>query len=301
MSNHTAQHGDRLLNNLEVAELLDEAGRLLQTQGANPFRAQAYKTAAGTVRTLPRPLGQIVRERGEDGLKELPGIGESLAKSLTRLVSTGRFSLLDRLRGAREPESVLATIGGIGPVLARRLRDELGINSLEDLDRMVSSGKLEKIPGFGEKRVRIIRESLAGRLRKDDEEHENTLEHETVPDAPPVEIILDIDREYREKVQRRMLPRITPKRYNPTKEAWLPVLHTERDGQTFTALFSNTARAHELGVTRDWVVVYRDERDGDGQWTVITSQYGALRGRRIIRGRESECRNYYRDERDRAA
>jgi len=66
-----------------------------------------------------------------------------------------------------------------------------------------------------------------------------------------------------------------------------------RAGQHFTALFSNTARAHTLGVTRDCVVIYRDEREGDGQWTTITSHYGPLRGRRIIRGREQECRGYY--------
>lgn len=60
-----------------------------------------------------------------------------------------------------------------------------------------------------------------------------------------------------------------------------------------TALYSNTAHAHELGMTKDWVVIYRDDRDGAGQWTVVTARYGSLRGKRIVRGREAECDAFY--------
>jgi hypothetical protein len=58
-------------------------------------------------------------------------------------------------------------------------------------------------------------------------------------------------------------------------------------------LFSNTARAHELGRTNDWVVIYCDRGDSDGQWTIVTSRAGVLRGRRVVRGREPECERYY--------
>jgi putative hydrolase len=70
------------------------------------------------------------------------------------------------------------------------------------------------------------------------------------------------------------------------------VLHTQRGTRHYTALFSNTARAHELGTTHDWVVIYRDD-DDHGRWTVITAQYGRLRGHRIVRGREQECARHY--------
>jgi hypothetical protein len=80
-----------------------------------------------------------------------------------------------------------------------------------------------------------------------------------------------------------------PRRFNPRGESWLPVLHTERDGWSFTALYSNTARAHELGRTRDWVVIYW-ERDGqEDQCTVVTEYAGALAGQRVVRGWEHEC------------
>lgn len=47
------------------------------------------------------------------------------------------------------------------------------------------------------------------------------------------------------------------------------------------------------GTTHDWAVIYRDDHDGHGQWTVITARFGPLRGRRIIRGREEECAEHY--------
>ena len=108
--------------------------------------------------------------------------------------------------------------------------------------------------------------------------------------------LLDIDCQYRQAAQSGKLPLIAPRRFNPTGEAWLPILHTQRDQRHYTALFSNTARAHELGTLRDWVVIYRDDHDGAGQWTVITGRFGRTRGERIVRGRESECIDYYQEK-----
>ncbi len=102
-----------------------------------------------------------------------------------------------------------------------------------------------------------------------------------------------MDREYRDKAAVGKLPMIAPRRFNPTGEAWLPILHTERHGRHYTALYSNTARAHELGTTHDWVVIYLDDESNRYQCTVITSRFGPLRGHRIIRGREQECREHY--------
>jgi len=112
---------------------------------------------------------------------------------------------------------------------------------------------------------------------------------------PPVEDLLSVDREYREKSESGVLKRIAPRRLNPAGEAWLPILHTDRGARHYTALFSNTARAHELGKTHDWVVLYVDGRDAEQQYTVITSGRGAFRGRRIVRGREPECYTLYRE------
>jgi putative hydrolase len=145
---------------------------------------------------------------------------------------------------------------------------------------------------MGRKRVRAVVESLAGRFRRRPRIPESPAPR-APSDQPSVAELLDVDAEYRQKVKSGALPRIAPRRFNPTGEAWLPVLHTERGSRHYTALYSNTARAHELGTTHDWVVIYRDDRGGDGQWTVVTSQYGELRHKRIVRGCEDECIAFY--------
>ena len=71
------------------------------------------------------------------------------------------------------------------------------------------------------------------------------------------------------------------------------MLHTARGDRHFTALFSNTARAHQLGRTHDWVVIYADGEDREHRFTVVTEGGGELAGRRVVRGREAECRNFY--------
>jgi hypothetical protein len=117
-------------------------------------------------------------------------------------------------------------------------------------------------------------------------------------DGPSVEVLLGIDREYREKARAGVLRRIAPRRLNPEGEAWLPVLHTRYGPWRFTALFSNTERAHEMHRIYDWVVIYFSDDDGreEGQATVVTERRGALTGRRVVRGREPECRRFYESE-----
>ena len=115
-------------------------------------------------------------------------------------------------------------------------------------------------------------------------------------DGPGVELLLEVDREYREKARAGVLRKIAPRRYNPAHEAWLPVLHKHAGRWHFTALFSNTGRAHELHRTSDWVVVFFTDGDPDdeGQATVVTEYRGALEGKRVVRGREPECARFYR-------
>ena len=109
----------------------------------------------------------------------------------------------------------------------------------------------------------------------------------------PVNLVLDIDQEYREKAAAGKLKKISPRQYNPKRIAWLPILDTTHKGYKFTVMFSNTQRAHELGKTDDWVVVYYEKGEGENQCTVVTEQRGSLKGKRVIRGREKECAGYY--------
>ena len=113
-------------------------------------------------------------------------------------------------------------------------------------------------------------------------------------DPPPVELLLDVDARYRRLAAENRLRKIAPRRFNPEGRAWLPILHLDAEGWSFTAMFSNTARAHDLGKTHDWVVIYF-ERDGhEGQCTVVTEYQGPRSGCRAVRGREAECRRAVR-------
>ena len=286
-------HGEPAVpTNAEIADTFDKIAELLEVQNANPFRVRAYRTGAETLRGLKRPAAEILAAEGLDGLERLEGIGRSLARAIEQLVTGGKLALLERLRGDVQPARVFTSVPGIGPELAERIHEQLNIESLADLHAAAYDGRLSQVSGFGPKRVRAVRETLDGRLRRREPLRRRS-RTEAGTSEPPVADLLDVDREYREKAAAGRLPTIAPRRFNPTGASWLPVLHTTRNGVDYTALYSNTARAHELGVTQDWVVIYRDDRNGDGQWTVITARLGALRGKRVVRGREAESRAYY--------
>ena len=275
--------------NFRIALRLEEVAQILEAQRANPFRVQAYRHAANTLRHLTRPAEEILRQEGEPGLRKLPGIGERLARSIATLLITGRLPMLDRLRGKSESGALLASVPGIGKSLAARLHRELGIDTLEQLETAAHDGRLRAISGIGNKRVAGIIDSLSARLGR---VRPIRAVQETA--EPAITEILDVDREYRDKAAAGALPTIAPRRFNPSREAWLPILHSKRGERHYMAMFSNTARAHQMGKTRDWLVIYYDGRDGERQCTVITSQRGPLIGERIVRGRESECLEFYR-------
>jgi putative hydrolase len=272
--------------NDDIAARLDEIAAILAAQSANPFRVRAYRRAADTLRRLVVPVSQILETHGTDGLDRLHGIGPSLARTIRDVVVHGYSPILERLRGESDPIRLFTSVPGIGARLAARLHDEIGLDTLHQLEAAAYDGRLEGIAGFGPKRLNGIRDTLARRLQ-------STATGATPSDEawapPPVSELLDVDREYRDKAQVGELARIAPRRFNPQHDAWLPILHTERDGRHYTALFSNTARAHRLGMTNDWVVLYCDDGPREHQWTVITAAFGPLRGRRIVRGREGEC------------
>jgi hypothetical protein len=71
-------------------------------------------------------------------------------------------------------------------------------------------------------------------------------------------------------------------------------LRVERHGRHFTAHFANTANSHRFGHVRDWVVIRSDDKSAFGVWTVVTAARGECRGKRVVKGRERECQDYYR-------
>ena len=288
--------------NDEIADVLERVAELLEAQDANPYRVRAYRHAARVVERLEQPIAQLSNSKKGEKLEDLPGIGKSIAGAIREFLHTGRLRLLERLEGQVSPEDLFTTVPGIGEELAQRIHSKLHIDTLEDLELAAHEGRLEKVPGIGERRTRGIRDSLEAMLSRSSRRRARRLRHLVegewgraldTSSHPSLRAILDVDAEYRQKANSGMLRRIAPRRFNPGGKALLPILHTEREGWHFTVLFSNTARAHDLGKTRDWVVIYY-ERDGhENQSTVVTEHHRPLKGRRVVRGLERESLEYY--------
>jgi hypothetical protein len=280
----------RAIANREIADVLERVADLLEAQDANRYRVAAYRRAALTIRSHPAPLVDLLAKGGLQAVDALPAIGPTIASHVAELARRGGLTLLDRLEGEVSPERLFATVAGIGAELAGRIHRELSIETLEDLEQAAHDGRLAGIAGFGPRRLRAVRDQLAAILGRSARQRvrRGAVDGPRAP-RPEVAALLAVDAEYRDGAARGRLRRIAPRRFNPEGRTWLPILHTERDGWQITALFSNTARAHELGRTGDWVVLFYERNGDSGQCTVVTETRGPSTGRRVVRGREAEC------------
>jgi putative hydrolase len=208
--------------NTRAAGILRDCAELLGRQNANPFRVNAYIRAAQTLESLCTDVRDILRDEGIDGLMQLPAIGQGLASSIAEITRTGRLSQVDRLRDSADPEVVFQTVPGIGPSLARVIHDSLQVETLEALEVAAHDGRLVSAKGIWPRRAEAVRSGLAALLGR-------TRTGRRIPgEMPSVETLLDVDREYRRKVEADSLPKIAPRRFNPEGRAWLPILHTDR-------------------------------------------------------------------------
>jgi len=277
-----------MITNDEIAALLDEVADLLEAQHANLHRVRAYRDGAQKLREIDRDVVRILAAQGIAGLERIPGIGTGLAAAIEEVARSGRLRLLDHLHGEVSPAELFTTVPGVGIEFAHRLHDWLGIDTLEELETAAHDGRLDRVPGFGHRRVQAVRAYLDSHFRRVGRASRS----QRAAARPSVTTLLAVDAEYRRRAAAGELKTITPRRFNPEGASWLPVLHVERDGWSLTALFSNTARAHRLGRTHDWVVIYADGAR-EYQCTVVTEPRGILAGRRVVRGREAECLTSY--------
>ena len=142
----------------QVAEILVNIATLLELKGENPFKTRAYLNAARTLETLAEPLDKVI---AEDRLGEIKGIGESIQKKIVELVSTGKLAYYQELKAATPPGLVaMLEIPGLGPKKIKALHDELGLETVEQLEAACKEGKVAGLKGFGEKTQTNILEGI---------------------------------------------------------------------------------------------------------------------------------------------
>jgi DNA polymerase (family 10) len=130
-----------------IADLLRELAARMEFAGGNPYRARAYKRAADNLGLTTTPLPQLIAQKR---LKEIPGVGDSLAAVITKLHETGHYPVLESLR-QQLPAGVLELLRlpGLRTDRIRKLHRELGIGSLAELEAAAHSGRLRSIKGWG--------------------------------------------------------------------------------------------------------------------------------------------------------
>ena len=134
--------------NEEVAGLLREYAELTQITGGDVFRARNYEKAARSVRGWGDDIGPL----DGNALREIPGVGASIAAKIAEYRDTGTIRALEELR-AQIPPGVLelTRVPGLGPKRALQLNRELGVESVDDLAAAITAGRLDELAGFGAK------------------------------------------------------------------------------------------------------------------------------------------------------
>ena len=143
--------------NAEVAEILYEISELYALKGEQ-YRSRAYMMAAQRIGSLTEDIRKIW-QRGE--LQSIPGVGKSIAAVIEEYLETGQSSKLEELReGLPRGVMELIELDGVGPKKAMRLYEELGINSIEELEKAAKAGKIRRLKGFGPKTEENILRSI---------------------------------------------------------------------------------------------------------------------------------------------
>jgi DNA polymerase (family 10) len=156
------------VKNAEIIKILEDIGDLLELKGENIFKSRAYQKAARSIEFLAEDVEKLVRE---DRLKEIPGVGDAIAKKLTELINTGHLEYYDKLK-AEFPEGIgtLLEVPGVGPRSAFLLAKELKVTTVDELEKAIEDGRVAELPRMGEKTAQnILRQIKAYRKKKSEQ------------------------------------------------------------------------------------------------------------------------------------
>ena len=132
-----------------LADLFDRIAILLEIKGENPFKVNAYRRAAESLRRETRDIIELYKE---GKLMEIPGVGKAIAQKIIETLENGRLEFYDKLT-AEVPERLLSLyeVPEMGPKRIKLVWEKLGIDSVEKLEKAALEGTLRSLPGFGPK------------------------------------------------------------------------------------------------------------------------------------------------------
>lgn len=154
------------MKNKEVSEMLLKIVNLLELEGETIFRIRAYEKAAKAVESLAEPIEDTAKR---DALKEIPGVGESIAEKIKEYLDTGRLKYLDAMED-KYPSGLIdiMNVQGIGPKKALGLYKKLKIKNIGELKEAAQDDKLKGLPGFGEKTQENILKGISLREKSNE-------------------------------------------------------------------------------------------------------------------------------------
>ena len=184
------------MDNQTIARVLNEIADLLEIKDDNPFKIRAYRSAAETIADEPEAVASL----SPQARLALPGIGKDLAAKIGELVQTGAIAYHRELLQEFPPTILeLLRLQGVGPKTVARLYHEIGVGSLEDLERAASDGRIRRMKGMGPKKEALILKALdqrrrvsAGGLFDDATELAGALDAELADAGPPLVTLADL-------------------------------------------------------------------------------------------------------------
>ncbi len=153
-----------LPRNAELAERFELLADLLELDGADAFRLAAYRRAAARIREAAVPVAQLAL----DGkATRLSGIGGTIEAKIVELSETGDLQALAKLRD-KLPSGLVEVmhVPGLGPKTARKLWEELGVDSLDSLRAAAEQERLRALPGLGAKTEEKVLKALSAPARR---------------------------------------------------------------------------------------------------------------------------------------
>lgn len=149
------------MNNTKIAQAFETIGDVLSLKGENPFRIRAYQRAAQTILSLSEDVEMIYNRKGREALLDIPGIGKDLADKIEELIKTGKLEYMKQLE-KEVPKGLIEITGiqGMGPKKTKFVWEKFNVESVDDLEKLAKSGKLDTEKGWGAKSVQNILEGI---------------------------------------------------------------------------------------------------------------------------------------------